>query len=206
MEHKTHSEQCACGHGHERHSMSIAVRWLISLFIVTGFLFLLRPFLAQQMLMRAASYFSCSSYDEVVRICKKIVMIEANNLRAWTSLGYAYKEKGDIDAAIKAYERAFALNPRDRRSAFDLGMAYFLKNDYQRVLTYLELIRKQGPEKDNSLTIDIPNYHRSALTMLKECYKQLGNSVKVKIIEDEIKKYYPNASKAARSVGLNENK
>jgi len=196
MEHKTHSEKYTCGHGHDRHLSNIVFRWPLSLLIIAGLLFLLRPFLAQQMLVRAASYFSCSSYDDAIRICKKIILIDSKNIRAWTSLGYAYKEQGNIDKAIETYERVYTLNPKDRGSAFDLGMAYFSKKEYLKALPYFERIRNDGPEKDNSLGVDILNYHRSSLTVLKECYQQLGDSVKMREIEQETKKYYPKASHA----------
>lgn len=204
MEHKTHSEGCACGHEHHHQSTGFAIRWLMSVFIVSGLLFLLRPFLAQQMLVRVSSYLTSPLYNDAVRVCKKIIFIDKNNLQAWSSLGYAYKENGQIDKAITAYEKVFSLKPEDKGACFDLGMAYFSKKEIGKALPCFERIRNDGPDRDKSLTVDILNYHRCALTVLKECYMQLGDTAKAREIEQEIKHYYPKASQDRGKINLYE--
>jgi len=162
--------------------------------IVVPLLFLLKPFIAQQMLVRAASYFSCASYDEVIRVCRKIIFIDKNNAKVWSSLGYAYREKGDIGKALTAYEKVYSLNPNDREANFDLGMIYFSKKEFAKAMPYFEYIRNKGPDNGNSLGVNLLNYHRSALAMLEECFKALGDNFKMRQIQQEIKKYYPEQS------------
>ncbi len=204
IEHKIHSKECACGHEHHYRSASFTVRWLMSVFIISGLLFLLRPFLVQQMLVRVSSYLTCASYNDAVRVCKKIIFVDKNNLRVWSSLGYAYKESGQIDKAITAYEKVFSLKPEDKSACFDLGMAYFSRKEIAKALPYFKRIRSAGPDSGGSLEVVILNYHRGALIMLKECYQQLGDTAKAREIEQEIKKYYPQQNQGAGRINLYE--
>ncbi|MBU0569159.1 tetratricopeptide repeat protein [Patescibacteria group bacterium] len=118
-------------------------------------------------------------------------MIDKRNAKAWTSIGYAYKEMGEIDAAIGAYGNAYVLSPEDKGSSFDLGMAYYSKNEFARAIPYFEKIRAAGADSKNSILVDILNYHRGALTMLAECYKALGDTANFERINNEINKHYP---------------
>ena len=171
--------------------VSFALRWMISAGIVVALLFALRPFLAQQMLVRVSSYLTCAAYYDAVRVCKKIIFIDKNNFRAWSSLGYLYRQTGQIDKATEAYRQAVVLKPEDKSICFDMGMAYFSRKDIMKAIPYFEQIRSKGPDKSQAPALDIVNYHRSALTMLRECYRQSGNAVKAKEVGQEIKKYYP---------------
>lgn len=187
-------EKCTCGNIHHHHSGGLFKRCLVSALIVLSLLFLVKPFMAQQMLLRAAAYFSCASYDEAIRVCKKIIFIDSNNAKAWSSLGYAYREKGDIENALGAYKKVYSLKPDDSGANFDLGMVYFSKKEFSKAVPYFEYIRGKGHDGSSSLGINLVNYHRSALTMLEECFKALGEEAKARQIRQEIKKYYPSIS------------
>ena len=65
-----------------------------------GFVDLLRSFIVGQMLVRVTSYSANSSYSDAIRICKKIITIDGDNMQAWTSLGYAYMDLSQVDMAI----------------------------------------------------------------------------------------------------------
>jgi len=191
-------EKCTCGHEHHRHQSGLFERWLLSLCIVVALLFLIKPFMVQQMLLRVASYFSCASYDEAVRICKKIIFIDSNNTKAWSSLGYAYREKGDFDKALAAYQKAYSFKPDDRGANFDLGMVYFSQKEFSKAIPYFEYIRNKGKEGSNSLDVSLFDYHYNALTMLEECFRALGADAKSRQVKQEIKKYYPSQSAGGR--------
>lgn len=193
-----HKNNCGCGYDHQCLEGESMRRWLFALAIIMCVFVLGRSFVVKEMLSRAAAYFTYSSYDDVIRICKKIIMLDANNLRAWTSLGYAYKEKGDIDAAIRAYEKVFTLDPQDKGAMFDLGMAFYVKKDFANALSYLERIRSLGPDTRSSTSLDIINYHRSSLSMLEECYQRLGNFTEVQRIKQEMAKHYPVNNQSVR--------
>ncbi|MBF0510923.1 MAG: hypothetical protein HQL13_01200 [Candidatus Omnitrophica bacterium] len=83
---------CLCHHEHchEQGIFSFLKRWAWSLVIVIGLLGLLRPWMVGQMLGRVESYSSNGDYKDVIRVCKKIIMIDKDNKQAWTALGLAY--------------------------------------------------------------------------------------------------------------------
>ncbi len=199
----THSHSKGCcdhdhEHAHEHHSMSLDRRWLLSILIVVVLLILLRPFIVGQMLVRVTSYSTSSSYNDAVRICKKIIAIDHDNRQAWTSLGYAYMDLNQVDRAIQAFEQVLFLNPEDKGAAsFELGQAYYSKGDYARAIEYFERVRSAGPRAAALLDADILKYRhgtlgfrslnsmQTLLSLLLESYKHTGNTAQVAIIQKE---------------------
>ena len=133
-----------------------------------------------------------------------MIFIDKNNPRAWSSLGYIYKENAQIDRAVAAYEKAFSLKPQDKGVCFDLGMAYCLKHEFAKAVPCFERIRNLGPDKGKPLAVNILNYHYNALDMLKVCYQKSGDIAKEEEIEREIKKYYSKTSEGAGRINLYE--
>lgn len=189
MEHNGNS--CCFEHSHSD-GLGIWKKWFISIVFIALCLLLLRPFLAQQMFTRASSYLAYPLHDEAIRMYKKALFIDRNNAQVWSWLGYAYKSKGDTDNAILAYNRSLALDPNLKDSLSELGMLYLVKKDYKKALPYFERIRNMGPEAKDSLGLNILNYHRGSLGMLRKCYSALGDTQKEKEILEEMKHYYPN--------------
>jgi len=204
------SEDCACDHDHENeHShdhnrLSFFQRWLLSVLIVGVLLVLLRPFIAGQMLVRVTSYSANSSYNDAVRICKKIIAIDNENIKAWTSLGYAYMDLSRSDLAIPAFEQVLLLNPEDKGAAsFELGQAFYSKDDFTRAIDYFERVRSTGPRASALLEADVLKYRhgtlgfrslnsmQSLLGMLLDCYRKTGNTARATKVQKEYD-YYKN--------------
>ncbi len=146
----SHAPDCACDHGHEhshdQNSLPLANRWVLSILIVGILLVLLRSFIVGQMLVRVTSYSANSSYNDAVRICKKIIIVDKDNKQAWTSLGYAYMDMSQVDMAIPVFEKVLLLNPEDKGAAsFELGQAYYSKGDYAKAIECFERVRSAGP-------------------------------------------------------------
>src|ERR1700744_6510671 len=89
--HEGHSCTCSHDHGHG-HILSSWQRWLLSLLMIVVLLKLLHPFVIGQMLVRVTSYSANASYQDAVRMCKKIIFLDKDNVQAWTALGYAYMD------------------------------------------------------------------------------------------------------------------
>jgi tetratricopeptide (TPR) repeat protein len=204
MEQKTDPKEFADEHGHGHHrAWSLGIRWLLSAFIVASLLFFLKPFLVQQMLARVSSYFSSYYFDEAIRMSKRIVSIDKNNMEAWNSVGYAYKqkamidksaadydkEKDDIDKAIKAYETVFSLDPKDIRVCFDIGMLYFSKREFAKAAEYFEHVRNMAVDSGESREAGIFSYRGRSLTMLHRCYESLGDTTEAEQVQKELKQY-----------------
>lgn len=177
MDHTVHSECCSCGHHHHDHNVSYAnilKKWILLPVIVTVILFFLKPFIISQMLARSSSYYGYFLYDETARMCRKVVFIDKDNLRAWKMLGYAYRETGDMLKSADAFEKAFKLNPKDKGTVFDLGTAYYYCKRYQEAYECFEMIIKAGPDKTGSLNINVLDYYKSSLAMIEKCRTESG--------------------------------
>ncbi len=201
MTSKKHPHEC-CQHDdhcHDHPQMSLPTRWLISLVIIVVALIFLRSFILEQMFVRVTSYASYNSSDEVIRLCKKIIFVDKGNIQAWTSLGYAYLDKKDMNAAMGAFNQVVVLNPQDRGAAtFELAKIYFYKDDFAKARFYFESIRSSSVRAGALLDADILKYRHGAasfrslnsmqnlLGMLMECYEQLGD----KLNAQEVKKEY----------------
>jgi len=201
-----HADGCGCDHPHDHEhshaSSSLGARWALSILIVAVLLILLRPFIVGQMLVRVASYSANSSFRDAVRICRKIITIDSNNVRAWTSLGYAYMDLSRIDLAIPAFENAVSLNPADKGAAsFELGQAYYARGDFRRAIEYFERVRGAGHRAAVLLEADILKYRHGTLGFrslnsmqallgaLVECYKRTGDLVKAAEVQKEFDYY-----------------
>jgi len=156
------------------------------------------------MLVRVTSYSTSASYNDAIRICKKIIAIDKNNKQAWTSLGYAYMDLSQVDMAIPVFEKVLLINPEDTGAAsFELAQAYYLKGNFSKAIEYFERVRTAGPRAAALLEADILKYRHGTLGFrslnsmqtllgaLLECYKQTGNTAQAAVIQKEYD-YYKN--------------
>lgn len=58
--------------------------------------------------------------------------------RAYISLAILYEEKGLVEDAIKAYEKAMEIEPANPEAYFELGRIYFNLKSYEKARFYLE--------------------------------------------------------------------
>ncbi|MFA7074901.1 MAG: tetratricopeptide repeat protein [Endomicrobiaceae bacterium] len=179
MNYTSHSECCSCGHHHDHNEshLNILKKWILLLVIVTVILFFLKPFIISQMLARSSSYYGYFLYDETARMCRKVVFIDKDNIRALKMLGYAYRGAGDMQKSADAFEKVFKLNPKDKGAIFDLATAYYSCKRYSEAYKYFEMIIKAGPDKTGSLNINVLNYYNSSLTMLEKCRIKSGQNL-----------------------------
>jgi len=71
-------------------------------------------------------------------------------MRIHYNLGCAYLDAGQIDEAIKEYETAISIKPRDNLLAyFNLARAYLIKNDFDRAKYLLGIAVRTTPKNIN---------------------------------------------------------
>lgn len=216
----THSKDCSCDHdhehghkhdhdhGHDHNFLSLSHRWLLSVLIVGVLLIFLRSFIVGQMLVRVTSYSANASYNDAVRICKKIIAIDKDNIQAWTSLGYAYMDLSQVDMAITAFNQVLQINPEDKGAAsFELGQAYYIKRYYADAIENFEKVRANEPRAAASLEADVLKYRhgtlgfrsvnsmQTLLGLLAESYRQIGKTAKAAVIQKEYDSYKNKHSK-----------
>ena len=201
----SHANDCTCdhdhGHSHDHH-LSLSRRWLLTILIVGVLLIFLRSFIVGQLLVRVTSYSANSSYRDAIRICKKIIFIDKDNIKGWTSLGYAYMDLSRSDKAIPAFEKVLLLNPKDKGAvSFELAQISYLKGDFVKAIECFERVRSAGPRAAVLLDADILKYRhgtlgfrslnsmQSLLGMLLKCYQQIGDAARVTEIQKEYDLY-----------------
>jgi len=141
------------------------------------------------MLIRVSSYSAAYSFNEVIRMSKKIIFIDKDNIEAWRALGSAYREKNLIHESVAAYKKVFSLDPKDTEVCFDLGLTYFREGAFQRAAYYFEHIRSMGHGLDKSTESGLYNYAHQSLVMLQKCYEALGDLKKAEQMKREIGLY-----------------
>lgn len=179
-------EELSCEHhGHDAHAdrLSLGVRWILVVCIVALLLFFLKSFIVNLMLSRVNSYFSSYYFDDAVRLSRKIIFIDKNNVDGWDSLAGAYKERAlmdestgnstqeqaDIDASIRAYEKIISLAPKHIESYFEAGMLYFARKDFVKAAYFFRSACNITQDRDTQKQTDFNDYRNRSLAMLQDC-------------------------------------
>ena len=76
-----------------------------------------------------------------------------NNADIHNLLGFAYRNDGQLDVALKHYERALQIDPRHRGVHEYMGEAYLMLNDPAKAEEHLAILKKictsACPERDD---------------------------------------------------------
>jgi tetratricopeptide (TPR) repeat protein len=86
-----------------------------------------------------------------VNALKVVAEREANNPKPRVELANLYFDAEKFDDAIKWYEAAFKLNPKDVNVSTDLGVAYYYTNNPDKALEQLDLSLKLDPKHAKTL-------------------------------------------------------
>jgi tetratricopeptide (TPR) repeat protein len=70
--------------------------------------------------------------------------------RAWTVSGFMNAEKGRLDAAIRDFERAVALNPGDANTVFNLGFTLQRTGKHAEALEHFQRATQVDPYLDRA--------------------------------------------------------
>jgi len=164
-------------------------RLFISFIFVSISLILFRPFIVNQLVARGDGYFGYGMYKDVLREYKKALILDPNNSKIISWLGYAYKCKGDKDNAIKTYKRAIEIDPKNLMAYHDLGIIYAMDKKFELAKEcFLKAVSLPGLHM-----VDVrekyATYHRRSLEMLSICQEKLGETEDAiatceKILED----------------------
>jgi len=130
-------------------------------------------------------YANSAKYDQALQNIAEALKRRPKDLAAQMLQGVAYERKGDVGNAIKAYEKALALNPRFAAAANNLAYLYSDSGgDKNRALALAELAKETAPEDPHiSDTLGWILYKRGvyqrALALLKESASKLPNNMEV---------------------------
>lgn len=73
-----------------------------------------------------------SNFEEAIANLSRAGKIAPDAVEVFGDLGFAYGKKGLLDDAIKSYQKAVELNPADSESVYNIAVAYFNKQDFDK--------------------------------------------------------------------------
>jgi len=163
------------------------------IFVVLA-LIALRSLMVGQILSRADAYAHFGLYDESKRQCNKALLLDDNNSQAWHKLARIYRDQGDIDMAMGAYQMATANDHGNVPAHFEYGMMYVQDGQYKQAIPYFDRVREL---KSNKIAPSGSPYHKSSLDMLLLCYQKVGDQGKVEFMREQMRIFYPHHKTAA---------
>jgi tetratricopeptide (TPR) repeat protein len=137
-------------------------------------------------------------YDEAIRQYKKAVFFDKKNSNIYAFLADAYRNKNDTVQAKLMYQKAIKLNPKNKLALLDLGIMYYLEENYKAAIEYCNSIIELGPEDQKEIAFNLISFHRSALSMLAACYKSLNHIVEEKMALQKLLRFYPDDQDAKK--------
>jgi Flp pilus assembly protein TadD len=81
-------------------------------------------------------------WTAAIRLLSSVALRDTGNADVQNSLGYAYRQTGQLDRAFAHYRRAIQLNPRHRGAHEYIGEAYLMANDLARAEEHLAALGK----------------------------------------------------------------
>jgi Flp pilus assembly protein TadD len=145
----------------------------------------IQPTMASPYVALARLYSNSGKHDQALRNVAEALKRRPKDLGAQMLQGIVYEQKGDVAGAMKAYEKALALNPRFALAANNLAYLYSEHGgDKNRALALAELAREMAPDEPRiSDTLGWILYRRGvyqrALALLKESASKLSDNVEV---------------------------
>ena len=82
------------------------------------------------------------NWDTAIELLNKAVVRDPKNADIHNLLGFAERNRGNLDAAFKHYEQALALDPRHRGAHEYIGEAYLMTGDLAKAEEHMAKLDK----------------------------------------------------------------
>ena len=185
-------DQVSCDIHTHSNNIKFVTRWIFSLIFIPVCIFLLRPFIAKQIVYRASAYKASYMYQDSIRQYKKALFLDGNNSDTWTELGGVHKITEDIEKAIGSYRKAIEVEQKNRKALYSLGMTLALKKQqYEEAKKYWDKVRELGPESAEERGRYRFSYHRLSLHSLVTYYRRINDPEREAEAQRELNSYYP---------------
>lgn len=97
-------------------------------------------------------YFELKRYDQAILCFRKAIQLNPNNAGAHNNLGYTYAELGiNMGEAIAECRKAIQLFPKSAAYYDSLGWAYYVTEDYDNAVIYLQKALDYAKPQQKSL-------------------------------------------------------
>lgn len=104
--------------------------------------------IANSELLVGKEYEKAKRFDKAIEIYNKTIIEIPNYSKGYTSLGNAYRQKGNLNVAISNYEKAIELNPMQIEVWDWLGGLYAISGKKEKAEEAFEQIIKIFPNKE----------------------------------------------------------
>lgn len=102
----------------------------------------------------AMSRFYSGDPAGAAKILEAVTAATPGNVKAWTFLAQCYKRMGDLDSAMRAYEKAIALEPNAQAASFNLAGIYALRGNRDSAFALLSRVRSSHNYDMTQLEVD----------------------------------------------------
>ena len=82
------------------------------------------------------------NWNAAIKSFSSAALRAPDNADLQNNLGFSYRKLGQLEPALKHYQRALALNPRHRGAHEYIGEAYLMAGDLANARKHLEELRK----------------------------------------------------------------
>jgi len=106
-------------------------------------------------------------YELAITELFEIITDQSNYRDAWLILGYSYLKTNQIQDAIDALNQAKELDPKKSETLFLLGLSYYLNDEYEKAIFYLEKAKTEGFSNKDLINIKLAEIYK-----IKEKYEK----------------------------------
>jgi tetratricopeptide (TPR) repeat protein len=82
------------------------------------------------------------NWDQAIELLNKALARDDKNAEIYNLLGYSERNRGNLEAAFKYYDRALAINPRHRGAHEYVGEAYLMTGNLAKAEEQLAVLDK----------------------------------------------------------------
>jgi len=93
-------------------------------------------------IVKAEKAIKDKNWNQAIELLNAALARDKQNADIYNFLGYAERNRGNLDAAFKHYERALTLNPKHRGAHEYLGEAYLMTGDLAKAEEHLAVLNK----------------------------------------------------------------
>lgn len=110
----------------------------------------LRPNDKQALLVAANAYFDAGRYEVAGDHYAKVLEIEPGNITARTDLGttYVFRASPDYERAVREFEAALSIDPKNEPTLYNLGIAMARKGDEAAAESIVARLESINPSSD----------------------------------------------------------
>lgn len=115
-------------------------------------------------ILTADDYFEQGKFAEAISIYNDFIKFNPQNMKAFYNRGRSFEELGDVEKAVKDFEKVVSLDENHIQANISLAVnEYFRTKDYSKTIVFLN----NALDKDNSNTM--------ALTLRGKAKQRLGD-------------------------------